>query len=599
MNNQIKIDDLDFSAVKENLKNYLRGQSELADYDFEASVLQTLLDVLAYNTHYNAMYMNMALNEMFLDSASKYSSIVSIAKMLGYTAKSITSAKGLVNITVTKTTGINQALVLPKNTVFNGKLGNEYFQFVTKDDSYAGADGTGVYRFYNVELIEGSIIQKRYDVSGQNDQFVVPSEKADITTLNVRVQDSASSSNYTTFGKSIDFLTVRADSNVYFVKQREDLYYEVYFGNGQFGAALSPGNVVHLDYVLSLGDKANGAGDFSYSSGFDADFESILVETAAVAWGGTQPESVDSIKFNAPKSYTASERAVTAEDFHHIILANFPQIESAAVWGGQNMNPPQFGKIFIAVKPKAARKISNAQKTEIENFLIAKKQIISVTPVILDTKFLKVNIQSSVYFNRNHSRKSPGELDTLIRSNVAKYGASLGKFSSIFRQSRLSSIIDLTDKAITSNITSVSIDVEVDPILNKKIRYKFSIGNPIYRNSGGQVRSTSFRINSSAVTDLCFIQDDGAGVLKLFDSNNTFISDVGTVDYGTGEIDIKELNLRNLPGLFQFRIKPLSNDIVPNKQFIIEIGEVTLSILEDASSGENSINKNYVFTSSH
>jgi hypothetical protein len=341
----IKPDALDFEEIKENLKEFLRGQNDLTDYDFDGSAMSIFLDVLAYNTHYNSLYTNLAINEMFLDSASKYSSVVSLAKNLGYTAKSFTSSKAKINVTINAPYDTENK-VIPAGTIFSGTVGGESFEFVSKTDVIAQGftpdNINGVYRFYDVELLEGTRLTKRYVVSNGS-QFVVPNKRADISSLIVRVQDNASSSNYVGYGPAENFLNVNPQSNVFFVKQREDLFYEIYFGNGVIGKAVSPGNVVHISYLLSSGAASNGARAFTYTSGLDYPVTSVIVETITEAYGGSDSEDIESIRFNAPRAFASQNRAVTAEDYKNILYANYPSIDTITTWGGQENDPPQYG----------------------------------------------------------------------------------------------------------------------------------------------------------------------------------------------------------------------------------------------------------------
>lgn len=582
----IRTDSLDFDEIKENIKTFLRGQSTFTDYDFDGSALSILIDVLAYNTHYNSLYTNLAVNEMFLDSANKYSSVVSLAKTLGYNAKSITSAKARINFTLTTST-YYQTVTLPAGTVFRGKVGDQEFDFIVDSDvtaqGYTPDNINGVYRFYDVVLVEGYRLTKQYVATDTGFDFAIPNKLADISSLTVSVQENISSSIYTGFGFAADTLTVRADSPVYFIKQREDLYYEVFFGNDIIGKAVYPGNVVHLSYLVSSGAASNGANNFVYSSGLgNIPYTSAVVELVAAAYGGASAEDIESVRFNAPRAYASQNRAVTAEDYKNILYTNYPSIETIATWGGQENFPPVYGKVYISAKPYGANTFTAAEKESIVNFLKNTKAVVSVTPVFVDPEFLRIELTSMVNFNRNAARRSPGEIVSLIYSSLIQYGYSLGKFGSTFRYSKVCSLIDSSDDSITSNETSIRVRHTLNPLYNKNGRYTFPFDNPILPNPlGGSFYSTRFYIPTTE--DRCYLTDDGAGNIDLYsetvDGVPTKLRTVGKLDYSTGLVDVYEVTISGLhDNLFEFVVVPAKNDIFPTRKYIIQMPEELLNI---------------------
>lgn len=574
----IRTDALDFDEIKENIKGFLRGQSEFTDYDFDGSALSILLDVLAYNTHYNSLYTNLAVNEMFLDSANKYSSVVSLAKTLGYNAKSVTSSTAKINLTVTTST-FAPTLVIPSGTIFRANVGNEEFNFIVKTDvsaqGYTPDTISGIYRFYDVELVEGYQLTKKYTYSAAGNQLVIPNRMADISSVTVKVQDNVSSNNYTGFGPVENFLTVEPTSNVYFVKQREDLYYELFFGNDTIGKSLSPGNVVHITYLVSSGESANGANNFVYSSGLNFSFVSVVVELVSASSGGAPEEDIDSVRFNAPRAFAAQNRAVTADDYKNILYTNYPSIETIATWGGQDNSPPVYGKVYISAKPYGANNFTVIEKENITNFLKNSKGVVSVTPVFVDPKFLRIELTSTVNYNKNTARRTAGEIQSLIKSSIEQYSESLGKFGSTFRYSKVVTLIDSSDEAITSNITKIRVRHAVTPIYNKNARYFVSLDNVIYKDPlGGAFYSTRFYTPS--IEDRCYLKDDGTGKIYLFSEavtgKATRIKSIGKISYISGQIDVKELTISGLhDDQFEFVITPAKNDIFPTREFIIQM----------------------------
>lgn len=607
----IKTDALDFDEIKENLKEYLRGQSEFTDYDFDGSAMSILLDVLAYNTHYNSLYTNLAANEMFLDSARKYSSVTSLAKSLGYTARSVTSARAKVNVIIVAsdtTYNTTDYMVLPKGTKFTTSIGDREFSFLTTTDTASqGVNVDGVnntFYFYDVELVEGSQYTKMYTVS-DTAEFVVPNLSADMSTVTVRVQASAGSGVYTSYGAAQNVLTVQSDSTVYFTKQREDLYYQIYFGNNTVGKALSNGNVVHITYMTSNGAAANKANRFTYSSGIEElTYTSITTETVSIASGGSDAEDIESIRFNAPRAFAAQNRAVTADDYKNILYTNYPSVETVTCWGGQDNDPPVYGKVFIAAKPSGGDIFTDAQKLDMINFLKRSKGVISITPVFVDPVFLRVEITSNVYYNPSTARRTTGEMEGSIRDSIATYTTSLGQFGSTFRHSRISSLIDNSDDAIISNITRIRVRRSINPIYNISSRYNISFGNPIYQNpAGGSFLST--RIYVGNIANRCYLKDDGKGSIYLYSedvSGKVFNQGkYGTINYQKGTVAIPSMLIRGVHDpLFEFVFQPMSNDVVPLREYIIESPESLLSItmLPDSIESTGVSSSSHIFTSS-
>lgn len=607
----IKTDALDFDEIKENLKEYLRGQSEFTDYDFDGSAMSILLDVLAYNTHYNSLYTNLAANEMFLDSARKYSSVVSLAKSLGYTARSVTSAKAKINVTISAvdtTFNTTDYMVLPKGTAFTSTVGDQEFTFLTTTDTSAQSvnyDGTNnVFRFFDVELIEGSEYTKMYTVK-DGGEYVIPNLNADVSTVTVKVQDSSSSGVYVNYGLAQNILTVTGNSNVFFVKQREDLFYQIYFGNNTVGKSLSNGNIVHITYMISAGEAANKANRFTYSSGIEnLTYTSIVTETISVSNGGSDIEPIDSIRFNAPRAFAAQNRAVTADDYKNILYTNYPNIGTITCWGGQDNDPPVYGKVFIAAKPSGGDVFTDDQKLEMTNFLKRSKGVISITPVFIDPVFLRVEIFSTVYYNANIARRTPGEMQGSIKDSIANYTSTLGQFGSTFRHSKVSALIDDSDDSIISNITKIRIRRSVTPIYNKSARYNISFGNPVYQNpAGGAFYST--RVYIGNYTNRCYLRDDGKGSVYLYEEDITGKAvnrgKYGTINYQKGTVSIPAMFVRgSYDPLFEFVFQPMSNDVVPLREYIIESPESLLNItmLPDSIEAIGVASTSHIFTSS-
>lgn len=617
-NRRINVAELDFDQIKTSLKEYLRGQSEFSDYDFEGSAMSVLLDVLTYNTHYNALYNNMAFNEMFLDSAVKRNSVVSLAKMLGYVPHSSKSARAVVQVVVTDVPAVPTppaTLVLPKLTPFTTTVGSVNYTFYTKENIVTNYNGTG-YVFSNVEIYEGTYLTYKYIVT-DGTKYIIPNADVDISSLTVRVQESTTSTNFKTLSKADSILYVTSTDNVYFVKEIDNNRYELTFGDGVLGAALDNGNVVHIEYFVTNKDIVNGAKVFRYSG------DSLLggrinITTTTPAYGGADQEPVNSIKFNAPKSYVSQNRAVTVEDYKNLIYNNFPEVQSVSVWGGQDNNPPVYGKVFICVKPGDADRLNDQQKSNIRT-LLSNKAVVSVIPEFVDPEFIRIELAVSVYYNQLQTARSSEEIKTLVRQTIIDYNDNdLEKFDGIFKYSKLSRLIDNTEPGIVSNATTVKLRRTIEPRYNIYAEYKINLINPIFQQqillrrpsnhvqvSNDCVTTTGFYIPGS--TEIHYIEDDGNGVLRLyyfsFSTTNvrTFVNNaIGTVDYAKGIINIKNLNISAIVGSkFELIIKPNSNDVVSAYTQIatIDFDLLTLNVIDDkTATGDLRAGQNYVFT---
>lgn len=597
---QIVVDELDFDLVKGNIKEFLKQQDVFTDYDFEGSALSVLIDLLAYNTLYGSFYNHLAINEMFLDSSSKYASAVSLSKSIGYTPRSTTSARARLDITISGVPENPTTLTIPTGTLFRATVNDREFNFVTLTD-YTAINNFGNFLFENVEVVEGTRLTKKY-TAANNLKYIIPNKQVDMSTLNVVVQDHISSSNFVKKTKVVDILNIKATDDVFFVKQREDMLYEVYFGNNVLGKSLTIGNVVNLEYMVSSGSIANGARRFVYSSGFRSDvFYNISVQQIAI--GGAEQETLEEIKFNAPRMYVSQNRSVTDEDFSVLIREQFPAVETLSVWGGQDNVPAVYGKVFIAAKPYDRELLLEDEKEQIVSYLNTKK-VATITPVILDPEFLRIQMEVNVYYDKNISRKTPGELGSLVRQTVLRYADTLSSFGTSFRFSRLSTMIDNTDPSIISNITSIRLRKVVEPLYNITTKYTIRFENPIYRDrdTGETVWSTRFYIG--AEQDRCYFKDDGDGNIDLYLENTNgearFYKTIGTVNYSTGTVEIVDVLIR---GLYDQEIEvmctPLSNDVVPIRQYLLSIPAelISVNVIADVESSSG-IKQKHKFSSS-
>lgn len=613
---RIQVSELDFDQIKTNLKNFMKGQSQFTDYDFEGSSLSILLDVLAYNTHYNALYTNLAVNEMFLDSASKRSSVVSLAKSLGYTPKSAISAKATVTATIRTPTSTPNVVTLPQYSPFSTVINGSNYTFYNREEITIVVPSGNPYVFEKIMLTEGTPLTYRYTVA-DGQKYIIPNTNADITTLKIRVQESATSDNYDVFYPATDIMSIDGNSKVYFVKEIDGGLYEIIFGDGLFAYALTNGNVVNMDYFVTNGEAANGARTFSYN-GDSILGSSLTVQTVNIAAGGAPVEDIESIRFNAPKIYTAQNRAVTPDDYKALIYANFSDAASVSVWGGEDNDPPVYGKTYICVKPKLAAKLTLQQKSDITSTILASKNVVSITPVIVDPDYINIELTTSVYYNNRLTNKTPSQLKTDVINTITAYNDSdLQKFDSVFRFSKLSRLIDNTDNSIINNISTIVLRRIVAPRYNVSAEYNINMINPIYTSGEpeGALQSTGFYIKGS--DKVHYLEDSGSGQVILYypaAADNTAVGvgsptthvivnpNIGTVDYANGVINIKNLNITALAdAYFEIIIKPQSNDVVSAYTQIAQIDTANLNvniILDNTANGDLRAGKNYQFTSS-
>lgn len=601
---RIKVNSLDFDEIKSNLKDFLRAQDKFQDYDFEGSGFSILLDVLAYNTHYNALYTNLAVNEMFLDSASKRASVVSLAKMLGYVPNSAKCAKAKVNATITAPTYNPDVVTLAANQPFLTSIDGVSYTFYNTSDVTTVAVG-GLYTFNDVELIEGIPLNFSYYIK-DGQKYIIPNSNVDLTTLKVKIRETATSDTYIVYTPAESITQLDANTKSYFIKELDTGVYEVYFGDGVVGYKPIDGNYLTFEYYVSSLEGPNGANTFSYA-GSALLGSGLTVVASQPALGGSAAEDIDSIKYNAPRLFAAQNRAVTTEDYKSLIYKNFPQADSIVVWGGEDNDPPVYGKTFICIKPTDTNKLTESQKDYIKNNIIAPKSIVSISPQFVDPEYFNVQIDVTAYYNSKTSDKTPAQLETIIRDAIYAYNdTNLKKFDGVFRYSQLVGIIDNSDPSIVNNTTKILVRREFTPRYNLSSEYKLNMINPIFNSviPAESVLSTGFYIPNSA--NVHYIDDDGQGNLRLFyfDANqNKFIvnSKIGDVNYAAGTLIVRNLTITSMAdAAFEFVLKPESYDVVTAYNQIVQIDKkyLNVNVVNDmTAAGSNQAGKNYIFTS--
>lgn len=599
---RISCSELDFDAIKLNMKEFLRGQDQFQDYDFDGSSLSILLDVLAYNTHYRALYDNFMLNEAFLDSASKRTNVVSRAKEIGYTPSSSKAAIAYANVSVTGTVNAPGLLVLPKYSPFTATIHNTSYVFLTVEP-YATNGVNSTFTFNNVKLVQGAYLVNRFAVS-TGAKFIIPNANVDTTTLNVKVQENAQSNVYSTFYLTNNFAGIAATDRVYWLKEVEGELYELEFGNGVIGQSLQNGNVLHVEYMTTDSIAANGAKLFRYI-GPQIYNGSTTVTTVSQSTGGTSIESVDSIKFNAPRINSTQNRAVTVEDYRNLIYNLVPEAASVNVWSGSDHIPPIYGKVFICIRPKTVETFTNIEKLTIKNDVIRSRNVATVIPEIIDPQYIFVALTVNVYYDPRTTTKSSNDIAIAVTSAISDYNSTeLQKFDSIMRFSKLTRIIDEADKSIVSNVTNVILHRKVEPKFNSYATYIINLVNPIHAElSETSILTTGFYMDGSGIE--YFIEDDGLGTMKLFHYVNSakFIDNprIGTVSYTLGLITINGLYINSVSnGEWKFIIKPSSYDVVSvlDQLVVISIPNLIVNVIADQSFGASGGGVNYTFTNS-
>jgi hypothetical protein len=605
-NKRIQVSELDFDTIKENLKTFLRGQSEFSDYDFEGSGLSVLLDVLAYNTHYNALYTNLSVNELFLDSASKRASVVSLAKMLGYVPRSAKCATAIINATISSPTSSPDVVTLPANQPFTTSIDGESYTFYNRGAQTVARSPNGTYTFSNLIITEGTPLQFKYTVA-PGVRFIVPNANIDIDTITVSVQETSSSDIFVNYTRADKITDVTFNTKAYFIKEIDDGLYEIQFGNGVIGQSLDNGNVVTIDYFVSSLTAPNTSFSFVYG-GATLLGSNLAITTIAKASGGSEPEDIDSIKFNAPRLYAAQNRAVTPDDYKAIILSQYSDAQSVVAWGGEDNTPPIYGKTFICVKPKDAFKLTQSQKDFIKNNILESKSVVSIIPEIIDPEFFNVKLTSFVYYNGRETTKTSSQIETIVKQAILKYSEDdLERFDGVLRFSKLNRIIDEADPSIVNSTTRIMITREFEPAYNLSSEYKLNLINPISQDGGSQgdvFSSTGFYIPNNQI--IHYLDDDSKGNVRLYYIGSNFEKvivnpSIGTINYSAGIVVIRNLIITSLAeGIFEFKIKPESYDVVSALNQIVRIDPNLLSvsaIVDDTIIGDTQAGYNYKFNS--
>lgn len=598
-NSKLNVSELDFNDIKQNLSAFLQSQDEFKNFNFQGTSIDVLLDVLSYNTHYNAFYMNMLANEMFLETASLRSSIVSRARSLGYTPRSISSSRAVVDVEIIPTdTPVD--VTIPKHTLFRSTLDDQTFTFVNQT-ALTVLPSNGRYISTDVELKQGIPLTHRYvyDPTNVNQKFTLPNLNSDTETLAVSIQTSNTDSTISIYSKASDITAVNSTSNVYFLEENREGNFEITFGDDVIGRKLVDGNIVILETLVTDGENANRCAVFNVSeiSGYD----DVVLTTKSVATGGSTKENTKSIKYNAPRRFETQNRAVTRDDYKRILEENYPGGDAIIVWGGEDNDPPVYGKVFVSIKPKTGLYLSDAEKNYIKNDILKPKSIAAITTEVLEPFYTNIIVDSTVKFNPNKTNRSSAQLKALVETVVSTYGTDqLNLFNQVFRFSNLSTKIDVAETSILSSLTTVKLKSKIlvgNLNLGVASNYTIKFNNEIYHpseNYEGALTSTKFTHpdgQNVQKTDCYVVDVNGTLKVKRVDGNQIFTiqENIGTIDYGTGNISFVGFAPSAIVGsTFDLIAIPASSDIIPknNQILLIDSQDVTIKMINDF---ENSI----------
>jgi len=644
----VNFTNLDFDQIKESIKSYLRSNSNFTDYDFEGSNLSTIIDVLAYNTYITSYNANMVSNEVFIDSATLRENVVALARNIGYNPKSRKAARATVSFFVdtSNITPTPSSLTLRDGVVATsfGNFGNQSYSFcilkgndvLKGNDQITNSNPSGITvpivdnlaTFTDIEIIEGTVLSNTFTYSSRNpnQRFILPNSGIDTDTISVIVTEGGRKAKYVLQDSLFD---IDSTSRVFFLQEIEDERYEIIFGDGIFGKKLEEGYQIDVSYIVSSGDSANGISQFSFSGRITYERNGVtypvtsgisLLTTGLGSSGGEPIESVSSIKKYAPRIYASQNRVLTSSDYETLIPTKiYPETESISVFGGEDLVPPQYGKVFISIKPRNGDFLPNLIKDNIK-LKLKKYAVAGIVPEILDLKYLYIETASKVYYNTNLAPSS-SYVSSLIQSNVNNYSESseLNKYGARFKYSKFLKIIDDSHESVTSNITTINIRRDLRIALNSFAEYQIGFGNEFHIKSmnGYNIKSSGFRV--SGITQEVYLSDipdsDAiTGSIFLFtvpsvtSTSSTIVSrNVGTINYKTGIITLNPINItsgkvKNGQSVIEISAPPQSNDVIGLQDLYLQLDTSNSSfemISDEIASGLDPSASNYIVSSSY
>lgn len=591
-NSSIILSNLDFEAQKNTLKQYLRSQDRFKDYDFDGANMNVLLDILSYNTYMNAFYLNMIGNEMFLDTAQLRDSVVSHAKELNYTPSSFKSAEALVSLVINTNDTNKRSLIVPKGTTFTSRIGQTSFTFSTAENivisDVTTASNRSTFTGSNITLYEGAYVLDTFTVNNTTpSRYILTNKNVDISSISVTVIEDMGSTIHQ-YLRAPSLFGLNNQSKVYFIQGAENESYEIVFGDDVIGRRPKNNSIVNIEYRVSNGELPNGCNRFTPDTSIDGETD-ILVLTSRAAVGGTVSESIESIKYNAPRHFTTQERAVTAEDYETLMKLNFPEVNVVTAYGGEDVDPPQFGKVFVAVDLRDIDGLPDVKRDQYYRFLKPRSPV-SIDPVVVSPEYTYVYVETLVKYNVNVTSLNPDDIRTLVISSIVNYAqTNLNDFNRTLRYSRLTQAIDATHPSVVSNETIAKAIKYLTPITGTPQSLVIDFGFALESTSADQqinpatdnqsIESSSFIYNGTQA----YLEDDGNGIMRVVGSLSgqpaIIIPDVGTVDYNTGLVTISNLTIDSYVGpVFKVYATPRSKDIGSAKGTILNIIETDTNV---------------------
>ena len=585
-NSSVTLASLDFNSIKDSLKLYLQSQDRFTDYDFEGSNISVLLDVLAYNSFQNAFYLNMVGNEMFLDTSILRDSAVSHAKSLNYTPRSFNSAEATVNIAITVPNTEITTLTIPAYTSFTSTVGNDSYTFSTEEDIILNSPTTSgnnnIFTASNTVISEGVWITDTFVVRpNDNSRFILTNKTADTSSLTVTVLEDNQATTLT-YTQATSLLGLTASSQVFFLQGAENFSYEIVFGDGVVARKPKDYSIVQVRYRTCNGQLANGARTFVTDGAIDG-YSNVAVTTVTNASGGAVAEDVDSIKFNAPRYFQTQERAVTVEDYRNLLLATYPEINAINAYGGEQLDPPQYGKVFLAIDLTGADQLPQTKKDQYYSFVKSRCPI-AIDPVFVDPEYTYVEVVSTVDYNINTTALSASDIRSLVIAAIQSYNTTnLDSFASTLRYSKLVAAIDAAQSAIVSNDTSIRLVKRLTPTVGSAQAFDVRFNDQLTTVltslpfNASTIESSIFTYNAAQVK----IVDDGNGILNVVaagDRNTIAQRNVGTVDYQTGLVQFSNLIVSSYTNVIKLYAVAAEKDLETSTNTILAIDTADVNV---------------------
>jgi hypothetical protein len=567
------ISQLDLNSIKNSIKTFLKSQTEFQDYNFEGSGLNVLMEILSYNTQYISYYTNMIGNEMFIDSALLRSSIVSSAKLLGYTPNSSNSAKASIKLQFNSVDSSINSIIVPANTIFTSSKDGKVYLFYNPESYTALRSNNFITE--PVNLIEGKKLSFSYVVDTSNDQkYEIPNDGVDISTVLVNIQNSVNDIVFDRYKRVKDFRGLDSESKIFYIEENSNGRYQIFFGDGLLGTSLENGNVINIEYNLTSGSNANNINLFSLSSIISGN-SNVTVTTITPSYAGSEKESKESIRNIAPKSFQTQNRAVTSQDYRNIILRDYPNILDVKVWGGEDAVPRQYGKVFIALLPKENLTITKSIEEFISTTILKPVNISTVTPEFVSIDYLEILPIVNLTLNNSKTVLTTNQIIEIVKNIIVAYAAqNLFKFDKTFYSSNLSSKIDSSEPSIVSNEMSIKCRLSKKTFVNSLYTYEFNFNNAI---RVGSIISSAIQLSDTLTY---YIEDDSLGNLKLFrivsGEKLYSLGNIGTVNYSSGLVKVN--NISALSKTFEINMIPKSNNIVGLREQILSITRENITI---------------------